>query len=96
MKFFSKRGITWKFIAEQTAWWGEYWDHLVQLVKTCLKNVLGRASLSFEEMCTVLTEVKATLNSRPLTFVHNEENEAATYIPTRELGGIRWINKKTK
>lgn len=89
LEFFSKGGISWKFIAERAAWWGGFWERLVRSVKTCLKKVLGRASLNFEEMCTVLTEVEATLNSRPLTFVHNEVDEPQPLTPAHFLVGKR-------
>ncbi|KAK5856900.1 hypothetical protein PBY51_010180 [Eleginops maclovinus] len=89
LQFFSERGITWRFIAERAAWWGGFWERLVRSVKTCLKKVLGRASLNFEEMCTVLTEVEATLNSRPLTFVHNEVDEPQPLTPAHFLVGKR-------
>lgn len=49
LEFFSERGITWKFIAERAAWWGGFRERLVRSVKTCLKKVLGRASLNFED-----------------------------------------------
>ena len=42
-------------------------------MKRCLKKVVGRASLSFEEMRTVLIEIEATLNNRPLTYVYDDE-----------------------
>ncbi|KAJ8346528.1 hypothetical protein SKAU_G00279290 [Synaphobranchus kaupii] len=89
LEFFSERGITWRFIAERAAWWGGFWERLVRSVKTCLKKVLGRASLNFEEMCTVLTEVEAILNSRPLTFVHNEVDEPQPLTPAHFLVGKR-------
>ena len=89
LEFYSEKGITWKFIAERAAWWGGFWERLVRSVKTCLKKVLGKASLNFEEMCTVLTEVEATINSRPLTFVHNEVDEPQPLTPAHFLVGKR-------
>ena len=43
-----------------------------------MKKILGRAKLSYEEMETVLCEVEATINSRPLTYVTNEPSETLT------------------
>ncbi|KAL2076872.1 hypothetical protein ACEWY4_027539 [Coilia grayii] len=95
LEYFSDRGISWRFIAERAAWWGGFWERLVQSVKTCLKKVLGRASLSFEEMTTILTEVEATLNSRPLTFVNNDLDEPQPLTPAHFLVGKR-VNSATQ
>lgn len=90
VEFFSERGITWKFIAERAAWWGGFWERLVRSVKACLKKVLGKASLNFEQMCMILTEVEAIINSRPLTFVPNEVDESQPLTSGPFLVG-KWL-----
>ncbi|GBN40725.1 hypothetical protein AVEN_611-1 [Araneus ventricosus] len=47
--FICNQKITWKFIVERGAWWGGFYERLVKSVKECLRKVLGRALLSFEE-----------------------------------------------
>lgn len=85
-KLFTDKGITWKFIAERAAWWGGSWERLVRSVKTCLKRVLGKASLNFEELTTILAEVEAVLNSRPLSYVHSDALEPQPLTPL-----ISWL-----
>ncbi|XP_060756589.1 uncharacterized protein LOC132867628 [Neoarius graeffei] len=87
--FFTDKGITWKFIVERAAWWGGFWERLVRSVKTCLKRVLGKASLTFEELTTMLAEVEAVLNSRPLSYVHNDASEPQPLSPSHFLVGKR-------
>ncbi|XP_043195478.1 uncharacterized protein LOC122366890 [Amphibalanus amphitrite] len=58
----------WKFIAPRAAWWGGWWERLVRTVKSALKKTLGRSVLSKVELETLLLEVEAAVNSRPLTF----------------------------
>lgn len=58
-------------------------------VKVILRKVLGRAKFNFEEMCTILTEAEAIINSRPLTYVHNEVDEPEPLTPAHFLVGQR-------
>ncbi|XP_015750618.1 PREDICTED: uncharacterized protein LOC107330533 [Acropora digitifera] len=47
-------GVTWKFIVERAAWWGGFWERLIQTVKRTIKKMTGRSSLSFEELNRVV------------------------------------------
>lgn len=71
------------------AWWGGFWGRLVRSVKTCLKRILGKASLSFEELTTMLAEVEAVLDSRPLSYVHEDALEPQPLTPSHFLVGNR-------
>lgn len=88
-EFFSEKGITWRFIAERAAWWGGFWERLVRSVKIILRKVLGKAKLHFEELCTMLTEAEAIINSRPLTYVSNDVDQPEPLTPAHFLVGQR-------
>ena len=60
------QNITWKFIPERTPHFGGLWEAAVKAMKTRLKRVIGETKLTFEELTTVLTQIEACLNSRPL------------------------------
>ena len=59
----------WKFMVPRAPWWGGMYERLVRSVKAALRKSLGQRSLSKTELETVLAEVEACVNSRPLTFV---------------------------
>ncbi|XP_064479339.1 uncharacterized protein LOC135392562 [Ornithodoros turicata] len=85
--FATTNRITWKFIVERAAWWGGMWERMVRTVKTCLRKILGRQCLTFEEMTTILHEVEAMVNSRPLTFLHSSPEEPSALTPAHLLLG---------
>ena len=67
-----RKRIEWRFNLERAPWWGGFFERMVGSVKACLREVLGNARLSFDELLTVLVEVEGTLNSRPLTYEYSE------------------------
>ncbi|GFQ85317.1 DUF5641 domain-containing protein, partial [Trichonephila clavata] len=81
--------LEWKFIIEGAPWWGGFWERLVRSVKNCLKCVLGKTSLMYEELNTVLIEVEAAISSRPLTYVYNDVNEPDPLTPSHFTVGSR-------
>ena len=69
---FESNLIDWQFILEQAPWWGGFYERMIGTVKLCLQKVLGNAKLNANELLTVLTELEATLNSRPLSYEYDE------------------------
>ena len=59
------QGVTQQFILPASPWWGGFYERLVCSVKMCLKKVLGKAFVTFEELQTILCEIEAVINSRP-------------------------------
>ncbi len=57
---------------------GGFYERMVGCVKRCLKKVLRNARLTYEELLTLLIQIEGVLNSRPLTYVDEEENEPLT------------------
>lgn len=88
----SLQRITWKFIVEKAAWWGGWWERMVRSVKVSLRKILGRQSLTFEELLTVLADIEATINSRPLTYDGQEPGEESVLTPSHLLTGSRVIS----
>ena len=56
-----------------------------------MRKTIGQAKLSFDELSTVLTEVEAVINSRPLSYVSSEDLEEPL-TPSHLLVGRRLLN----
>ena len=66
-EFCSSKQIVWKFIPERSPHFGGLWEAAVKSFKLHLKRVASNVKLTFEEMTTLLAQIEACLNSRPLT-----------------------------
>ena len=84
--FMRSRGISWRFNLPRCTWAGGLFERLVRSVKRCLRKVLGNSRLTYDELYTVLIEIQATLNSRPLTYQY-ETDEVLT--PSHLIFGYR-------
>ena len=49
-----------------------WWERLIGLTKSTLKKVLGRARISLTTLQTLVVQVEAVLNDRPLTYVSSD------------------------
>ena len=86
--FCSTRGIDWHFIPERAPHFEGLWEAAVKSFKTHLTRVVGNSKLDFEEMTTILTQIEACLNSRPLgTLPHNDDDGIEMLTPGHFLIG---------
>ena len=76
--YLADKGVSWEFVTEKAPWHGGFWERLIKSTKRCLKKQIGRTSLTFEEIRTILVEVEATFNNRPLTHIYGDE-EGVSY-----------------
>ena len=86
-EYAENKKITWLFYLEKSPWWGGFIERMVQSVKSVLRKTLYRTFMSYDEMCTLLKEIEAIVNSRPITHISNEVDEALT--PSHLLIGKR-------
>ena len=85
-RFALKSKINWKFILEKSPWWGGFYERLIGIIKRCLKKVAGKAFLNYDELTTLLIEIEQTLNTRPLTYL-SDNNEDEAIAPSHLLYG---------
>ncbi|KAL6726419.1 hypothetical protein Aduo_008389 [Ancylostoma duodenale] len=81
-KFVADQEIEWRNITPYAPWQGGFYERLIQSVKRSLQKPIGHRTLDAETLATLLTEVEASLNSRPLTYqeVEYEENPGISPI----------------
>ena len=85
--FCSSQGITWKFIPEHSPHFGGLWEAAVKSMKSHLKRVVGDVKLTYEELSTILAQVEACLNSRPLVSLPHDDDGIEMLTPGHFLIG---------
>lgn len=79
--------ITWKFNPPSSPWMGGFWESNIKSVKTHLSRVIGNQILTYEEFYTVLTQIEAVLNSRPLCLLSTDPSDPVALTPAHFLYG---------
>lgn len=79
--------IKWHFIPARSPHFGGLWEAAVKSAKHHLKRILDSTFLTYEEYTTVLAQVEAVLNSRPLTSLSNDPNDLSVLTPGHFLIG---------
>ena len=87
VSFFSYEGIQWKFTTALAPWQGGFYGQLVGMVKRALRKGMGRRVLYWDKLITLLTEVEAIINTRPLTYVHEDFQSSFVLTPSHFLTG---------
>lgn len=85
--FFAAEHIMWHFIPPRSPHFGGIWEAAVKAVKYHLRRVVGNASLNYEEFNTVVVQVEACLNSRPLSPLSTDPNDLVPLTPGHFLIG---------
>ncbi|XP_062541543.1 uncharacterized protein LOC134209562 [Armigeres subalbatus] len=83
----SSKGITWRFIPPRAPNFGGLWEAAVKTAKTSLSKTIGGHQLSYEDMVTVLYQIEANMNSRPLTPLSEDPAELDVLTPGHFLVG---------
>lgn len=78
-------GIQWNFNPPHGAHHGGVWERLIQHIKRVLCTVVRQQVLDDEALSTVLCEVEAILNDRPITPSTDDPNDLEALTPNHLL-----------
>jgi hypothetical protein len=79
--------VLWEFSTPRSPHFGGKWEAAVKSIKIHLLCVLRDATLTYEELYTVLVQIKAILNSRPLNPISEDPNDLEFLTPAHFLIG---------
>lgn len=85
--FAAQEGMQWHLIPPHSPHFGGLWEAGIKSVKTHLKKIAGNTLLTFEEMTTLLTQIEACMNSRPIIPIPSNPDDRAFLTPGHFLIG---------
>lgn len=83
----STNGTNWHRIPPHAPNFGGLWEAGIKSTKFHLKRIIGTSTLTFEELTTVLTQIEACLNSRPISQVSDDSQDPLPLTPAHFLVG---------
>lgn len=83
----TNQGSEWHFIPPASPHFGGLWEAGIKSIKHHLKRVIGNSTLTFEELSTVLSQIEASLNSRPLCPTTADPSDDSALTPGHFLIG---------
>ena len=71
--YFKEINVTWKPILQKYHGGYGFQERLIAILKSALRKIVGSPKLNFEELHTLLVPIENMMNTRPLTYL-SEEN----------------------
>lgn len=65
--YLARESIEWSFITPRAPWRGAFYERMMAHVKEAIRGAIGRRSIPRKEMETLVAEVEAVVNCRPIT-----------------------------
>ncbi|KAJ8883169.1 hypothetical protein PR048_015009 [Dryococelus australis] len=91
VKYSITERIDWRFNPSSAAWWGGFWERLVGLANQLLRCTLGRAAVTSEELHTIICDCEAQINSRPITYLSDDNTDPVPVTTPMFLQDVQYI-----
>ncbi|GFX18780.1 integrase catalytic domain-containing protein [Trichonephila clavipes] len=79
--FSAEEGIEWNFIPPASPHFGGLWEANIKSMKRILLRVAKSAIMNFKELTTLMAQIEAVLNSRPLSPLSSDPNDLNPLTP---------------
>ncbi|GFW03848.1 uncharacterized protein TNCV_2049641 [Trichonephila clavipes] len=79
--FSAEEGIEWNFIPPASPHFGGFWEANIKSMERILLRVAKSAIMNFEELTTLMAQIEAVLNSRPLSPLSSDPNDLNPLTP---------------
>ncbi|GFV95181.1 integrase catalytic domain-containing protein [Trichonephila clavipes] len=79
--FSAEEGIEWNFIPPASPHFGGLWEANIKSMRRILLRVAKSAIMNFEELTTLMAQIEAVLNSRPLSPLSSDPNDLNPLTP---------------
>jgi len=83
----AQEGIEWRFNPPSAPHFGGLWESAVKSAKHHLSRMMGEAKLTLSELNTLLCQIEACLNSRPITPMSSDPGDPEALTPAHFLIG---------
>lgn len=85
----SNSDLKWRYTPEYGSWYGSCYERLIRSLKEGLRKVLGKSVIAEWELLTILCEIEASINDRPLCAVSDDVAQFDPVTPSMLLLGSK-------
>ncbi|KAK0144597.1 hypothetical protein N1851_017050 [Merluccius polli] len=79
------KGITWMFNPPAASHFGGVWERQIRTIRKVLYSIVKQETIDDEGLHTLMCDVEAIINSRPITRVSNDPNDLEALTPNHLL-----------